>query len=181
MVSWPPAFVWRKILVVVWPLQKRYFRNAYTTAIISNQLSSHSLKANCEADNDQYILKDIATLFTQGDWKINCESSDVRQEHKSTDDPDRNVLDVISALNDDADSSTISFTKDEALNCISGKVCQQLLKKIKCSICSATVTVNDTKKKCLQHDIMRKQSDNDNVLPKVEFINCIKIIVSKVQ
>lgn len=41
----------------------RDFRNAYTTAILNNQFVSHSLNANCEADEDKYVLQNLHTLF----------------------------------------------------------------------------------------------------------------------
>lgn len=54
--------------------------------------------------------------------------------------------------------------------------------KMKCDSFAFTVTIDPlkTKGKRPEHDIMRKQSVDDVVLPKIEFINRIKLIVSEV-
>lgn len=89
----------------------------------------------------------------------------------------------MTTLKEETHSSDITFAEDEAQNCISGKICRELLEKNKCVSCFASVTVITNKKqKCIEHDIMRKQSSvDDTILPNVEFIDCIKIIISKVQ
>ncbi|KAG4076027.1 hypothetical protein HA402_014026 [Bradysia odoriphaga] len=165
----------------------RDFRNAYTTAIVSSQLSSHSLKANCEADVDKYILQDFQTLFTQGNGTTDsCDTvlstgSIVSDVKNPSDAPSSNSSDAVCSLNDE--KSVVTFAEGEALNCIAGVVCKQLLKKVKCNPCAASVTTtaSKTKAKRPEHDIMRKQSVENFVLPKIEFIDRIKFVVSEVQ
>ncbi|KAG4071093.1 hypothetical protein HA402_013407 [Bradysia odoriphaga] len=141
----------------------RDFRNAYATAFISSQLSSHSLKANCEADVDKYILQDFQTLFTQANGATNsCHtvlSIGINIKYP-TDAPSSNSCNVVCTSNHKQDKSVINFAEEEALNCIAGRVCKQVLQKFKCDMCAASVTIDasKTKSKRPEHDIMRKQS-----------------------
>lgn len=155
----------------------RDFRNSYTTSIVNNRLSiSTSLHANCEADNDQYMIQSLQTLFSQP-------SDSHTESKKSTDDSKHVNLEVKSTSKNKMEASLVSFPEDEALNCVSGKICKQLLQKMKCDACTVTVVATTTKKqKIVEHDVMRKQSSPDEiVLPKVEFINGIKTIVSEIK
>lgn len=43
----------------------RDFRSAYSTSILTNLLTDHSLNANCEADEDKPMLQNLQNLFTQ--------------------------------------------------------------------------------------------------------------------
>lgn len=163
----------------------RDFRNAYTTSIFNNQTTSHSLNANCEDDKDKYLLPNLHVLF---DTKSNDGS-----DSKNTDNTGECSVPQVVNIYDNAkhvkaadatDPFDITFAEDEAQNCISGKICKQLMKQFKCDCCLATVTPTTNKKsvKCVEHDIMRKQSSMDHIiLPNVEFMKCIKAIIMNVQ
>lgn len=166
----------------------RDFRNAYTTAIVSSQLSNHSLKANCEADVDKYILQDFQTLFQRGDGTtgdsntvLSTQSMDGTFKNAPVA-PSSNSFDTVSTVIKTQDVPIENFAEEEAINCIAGRVCKHLLNVFKCDLCASTVTMptSKTKAKCPEHDIMRKQSVGDFVLPKVEFMNRIKLIVAEV-
>lgn len=166
----------------------RDFRNAYTTAIVSSQLSSHSLKANCEPDADKYILQDFQTLFPQGEGTggscITLLTGSVDSDAKNpVDAPGINSSDIVCTVKSQQNESLRNFTEDEALNYVAGRVCKHLLSKVKCDPCASTVIIDTSKTKAKrpEHDIMRKQSVEDFVLPKVEFIDRIKFVVSEVQ
>lgn len=161
----------------------RDFRCAYSTSILINLLADHSLNANCEADEDEPMLKNLQILFTQerktdndanNDLKVNCEADN------DNDDDAESMLDDVTSNRDSLDIDELNLIENEALNCISGKICKKLLAKMKCLSCSATI---EAERKCIEHDIMRKQSSMANgiILPKIEFIDSIKNIVVKVK
>lgn len=157
----------------------RDFRNAYTTSVLNNQLSSHSLKANCEPDKDSYILQNLEVLFTQQERASSSDSILHSSPAIVYGDPNKSKPTVVANGLKDIVVSSKSFVEDEAENCISGKICKILLKKMKCISCAGTVTAT---KKDKSLDVMRKQSSVDEmVLPKVEFINCIKILIAKLK
>lgn len=161
----------------------RDFRNAYTTAILNNRFTSHSLNANCEADEDKYALQNFYLLFDTKNDPNSSSNSDsnnisVCAEQKLILDCDK----AMKTLKDETDSSNNKFPEDEAQTCIAGKLCKKLVKKSKCASCIATVTVTTNKGKSIEHDMMRKQSSVDDLLlPKVRFIDCIKVIISNVE
>lgn len=131
-------------------------------------MTSHSLNANCEADKDKYVLQNLHILF---DKKINTkgisdpDSNNIGNpgksvEHEQPQDCENKIYFKsmsTSTLKNETDRQ-IEFAEDEAQNCISGNICQQLLKKNKCAACFASITlITNKKEKCTQHDIMRKQ------------------------
>lgn len=152
----------------------RDFRNAYTTSVLNNQISNHSLNANCEDDKGRYMLQNLEILFTQ--HKSVSISQGLPQ---APGDGNETFVQMIKNVLKDVDISSKSFIENEAQNCISGKICKIVLQKMKCVLCTATV---EATKKDIFHDIMRKQSSSDEmVMPKVEFIACIKIWISRLQ
>lgn len=153
----------------------RDFRCAYSTSMLNNLLSDHSLHANCEADKDTPMLENLRILFTDEKDKLTQKNPQCL-----TQEPDKeNNLGVESILDNEIDLSELGFPEDEALNCISGMICKKLIKKTKCVACSVSVKANG---KCLQHDFIRKQSSVDQmILPNAEFMNCIKFLILKVK
>ncbi|KAJ6648199.1 DNA transposase THAP9 [Pseudolycoriella hygida] len=156
----------------------RDFRSSYTTSILNSQLTSHSLNANCEPDVDAYMLQNLQTLFTQAEPAQTTLASD------SADGATQKAWGVAAALvgtSNGCDDEDNTFCEDEAMNCLSRKICITLLKKFKCTYCSGTVIITD-KEKSRDHDIMLKQSFADaESLPSVKFMAYIKIIVSDVK
>lgn len=166
----------------------RDLRNSYTTSILNNELTNHSLNANCEADEDKYVLQNFHALFEKrNDTESSSDSNnigDVAEPKPKVDCNNKNYCIAVGTLQEETDSSDINFAEDEGQNCVAGKICKQLLQKTKCTSCSATITVTNKKGKSIEHDIMLKQSSvdkNEIILPKVQFIDCIKTIISKVQ
>ncbi|KAG4074447.1 hypothetical protein HA402_014399 [Bradysia odoriphaga] len=153
----------------------RDFRNAYTTSIFNNQMTSHSINANCEADDDKYVLKNLHVLYG------NDTTDDVGLGSK------KKIGECVNANTVPAQTGLFDntpFAEDEAQNCVSAKICKQIINKFKCDSCLVTVAVNASTKpiKCIEHDIMRKQSTSDGiVLPNLEFIKCIKSMLLIVQ
>lgn len=150
----------------------RDFRCAYSTSLLNNLLSDHSLNANCEADKDSPLVRNLRVLFTDKDKLTQC----LTQE---TDKIDIDNLGVVSILRNTVDSPEIGFPEGEALNCISGKICKQLMKKTKCVACCVSIEANG---KCVDHYIMSKQSTVDEfVLPNSQFMDYTKILILNVK
>lgn len=174
----------------------RDFRNSYTTSILNSQLTSHSINANCEADEDKYVVANLMELFAQKnetESSSQSESKNIRgyvghKQRDHVDNENKNYFkhDGVSTLDGNTgeeDSSDLRFPEDEAQNCVAGEICKQLLRKNKCASCHTTIIATTNKKgKSIEHEIMRKQSSTDEIiLPKVEIIHYIKIIISKLQ
>lgn len=148
----------------------RDFRSSYTTSILNLQLTNHSMNANCERDDDKYLLRNLKTLLAQENkttiYSVTQKASEVPTF-------------VIDSFKNDQRENT--FCENQALNCVSRKICTEMLKKYKCDPCSCTITTT-AKEKSKDHEIMRKQSSGNNeAVPKVEFIARIKVIVSEVK
>lgn len=164
----------------------RDFRCAYSTSMLINFFTDHSLNANCEADKDKLLVQNLKILFTDEN-KVGNSSDDERvpvqqstqcfkQEPDKGNDTDNNVQSKSEDVSAASCLEEPAFPENEAQNCISGIICKQLLSKMKCDSCTASVKADG---KCVEHEIMRKQSTTAEgiVLPKVVFINSIKRII----
>lgn len=173
----------------------RDFRCAYSTSILNNITTKHSINANCEADKDRPLLKNLKILFNlenkTDNVSNNASNAADRDEQilQNPQEPGKNtnndnggesMLNLDSSDDDSSDVEEQDFSENEALNCVSGLVSKKLLAKLKCASCSDTVKFEG---KCLEHDIIRKQSATapGMILPKVEFINLVKSIILKVK
>lgn len=178
----------------------RDFRCAYSTSILNNILTKHSLNANCEADKDQPLLRNLKILFYTENQTDNVSNTDfsasngaervepflqsqqcyVKEPVKDDGNNAGNMLELDSSDEDSSDDQQQEFSETEALNCISGTVMKKLLVKMKCASCSTSIKFEG---KCLEHDSIRKQSSavQGMMLPKVEFIDSVKSIMLKVK
>ncbi|KAJ6642587.1 DNA transposase THAP9 [Pseudolycoriella hygida] len=155
----------------------RDFRSAYSTSIINNLLTDNSLNANCEPDDDKPMLQNLQILFNSQQLTV-----EKLGEEESADSATgkQKFMAIVKMLNEKERMSHTNFLEAEAQNCISAKICETLLVKMKCKDCATTV-IHHTKDKRIEHDIIRKQSSvGEIILPKVEFIDCIKAWICKV-
>lgn len=113
------------------------FRSGYTTIILNNLTSKHSLAGNCEEDDDTSLLKNVYDLYDVDEVSAIDESKEIHATEaskQSNTDDDAVQLEIgIDQL------SELKFVENDALALDSSSACKLVAASTNCQLCICTL------------------------------------------
>lgn len=145
------------------------FRPGYTTLILNDLTSKHSIAGNCEEDDNTSLLENVRELYDMGELSENDESNECDQ--------DEPAIDLQVTIDELAE---LKFIENEALVFESSKICMSISKSAQCEVCKGTLEARCPLK---EHGIITAHDTNIPLLtyPSLLFMGRFKLIFKSVE
>lgn len=144
------------------------FRSAFTVLIVTGLTAKHSQKSNCQDDKSTALLQNVYEFY------------DMDFEHEEEVDDDEDIIELDVIVEEETDSNLFEA---ESLIWESGKVCKNVLSRIKCQECVNTV---EAYRPLTQHGIIQQcdansgQKDSLFTYPTVLFMDVFRLLSKEV-